>query len=261
LNLHEAPSKRFAKPALLLLGLVALCLLGFLLSRHPEPSFAGRPLSWWLADVHEAAINRNDTEQARAENAIRAIGTNALPELIQILQAEDSPLKKVLLRLKAKYKLIHLRVVSASQLRVEAAMGYRTLGPQASQQVPELAKLLEAPSPQIRHYAAEVLGLIGSKAAVPALVRGTKDIDDLVRLSSFGALSRMHPDPAIGVPVFVDGLSDPGQAVTREIAAGALGAYGQDATNAVHALSSAMATNAAAKEALDRIKLGAALKN
>ena len=133
-------------------------------------------------------------------------------------------------------------------------MAYKTIGPLAAPQVPDLVKLLKAPSPTVRHMTAEILGLIGSSEAVPELIHAAQDVDDLVRLSALGALRSIHPDPSLAIPVFIQGLADPGQSVTREIAALALGSYGSLASNAIPALSSAMTTNLAARQALSIIE-------
>ena len=206
--------------------------------------------------MHRAVASRNAAEQQRGAEAIRHIGTNALPMLFHILRAHDSRLQIAFRTWAGNQKLVRWPWLSANQRRFQAAMGYEVLGPAAYSQVPALIETLEHDrSPQVRHYAAEVLGMIGpkAKAAVPALLRGTRDKDDLVRLSSLGALSRIHPAPELAIPVFIEALNDPGQSRARELAAMALGSYGPQARDAVPPLLSTLRTNNAAAEALAKI--------
>ena len=55
------------------------------LSRKPEPTYAGKPISYWAARL---VGNRSADEVEQAAAAIRAIGTNGLPYLIDSLASE-----------------------------------------------------------------------------------------------------------------------------------------------------------------------------
>src|SRR6266849_2550616 len=91
---------------LLCVGLVAAVLCTFLMASR-EPVYQGKKLSAWLEDVPTTAHGpipgyygwRYD---AAAENAIKQIGTNAIPFLLQEIHTKDAPWTKLLMRLAAK---------------------------------------------------------------------------------------------------------------------------------------------------------------
>jgi len=236
--------------------LASIMAFGLYLLTPSESKYRGHSVSWWLEDLHEAVGSHNADEKERAVNAIRGAGTNALPVLLHILRVHDSPAKTLFMRLAGKRILSRLHVLSANQSRFEAALGYEVLGPAASSQVPALVDALQNDSlPNVRHYAAEVLGMIGPPAepATSALIVTAKDRDALLRLSSLGALNRIHPNPELAIPAFMAALDDPDQSLTRELAANALGSYGPQAKAAVPILLRTLATNAAAGAALKKI--------
>src|SRR5579871_1016636 len=69
-----------------------------------EPVYQGKRLSEWLKDAND--IN-GETPVPDAVNAIKAIGTNAVPFLIQMLQYKDSPLKFKLMKLADKQDFVN----------------------------------------------------------------------------------------------------------------------------------------------------------
>ena len=82
--------KHFFKILLLILG---VWLLGgiFICFRPPrEPVYEGKSLHLWLEDLEKKR------EYDRAEQAIRHIGTDALPFLVQMTGAKDSDFEKQL---------------------------------------------------------------------------------------------------------------------------------------------------------------------
>ncbi len=67
-------------------------------SAPPEPMYQGRPLSYWLLGYSFPFNGTNAPSRADADAAIKDAGTNAIPLLLQMLRAHDSPLKTKLLR-------------------------------------------------------------------------------------------------------------------------------------------------------------------
>src|SRR6266705_4608479 len=61
-----------------------------------EPSYQGKPLRFWLSRAVDtgAVYDQTDPYAIECRKAIRSIGTNALPILLQILRAKDSTLKR-----------------------------------------------------------------------------------------------------------------------------------------------------------------------
>src|SRR5690242_12224993 len=67
-----------------------------------EPSYDGKTLSYWLAQYEGIGSAGADTKEPKAiesREAIRHIGTNALPTLLRMLRAKDSRVKLVLVNL------------------------------------------------------------------------------------------------------------------------------------------------------------------
>jgi HEAT repeat protein len=228
----------------------------FRASREREPVYQGKRLSGWLETLYdekkpigdraEQAIRRQNIR--RVEQAIRQIGTNALPLLIEGLQAQDTKLKQLMMTWVQKQKLVHFNFKSANQRRIEAILGYQALGPLASAQVPSLSGILtNDPSPDVRRAVAQVLASIGPEArlAASALFHAAKDTNDAVRACAFFALGGIRPASQFTIPVLVAGLDDP-YPETRWHAAMSLGRYGQEAKAAVPALLRTLATNNAA---------------
>src|SRR5271165_4964166 len=75
----------------IILAIALLCgLMRFLQSR--EPSYQGQSLRYWL-EQYEYRFGQNPADPARreAEDAIRHIGTNALPYLLKHLSRKIDP--------------------------------------------------------------------------------------------------------------------------------------------------------------------------
>jgi hypothetical protein len=73
--------------------------------------------------------------------AIRAMGTNALPVLVWMMKAQDSPLKLKLRALLQRQSLIRVPYTEAGDLHVQAAFGLCALGTNANPAVPALMDL------------------------------------------------------------------------------------------------------------------------
>jgi HEAT repeat protein len=213
--------------------------------RQREPVYQGKRLSVWLE-----VLNRERTPSHpddRVAQAIRHMGTNALPVLIERLHGQDTRLKQLMVAWTDKQERFPFHLKSADQCRSEAISGYQALGPLASSQVPRLTDMLEHdPFPNARQAAAQVLGFIGPEArgAAPALFRATKDKASGVRSAALFALGRIQPDAEMTIPVLVAGLDDPHPGAQWQ-AAIALGQYGPEARAALPALLRTLATNRA----------------
>jgi hypothetical protein len=213
----------------------------FQTSREREPVYQGKRLSAWLEILFAQSFS-SDNPDDRANQAVRHFGTNALPFLMERLQAQDTPLKEMMMALAAKQKLVAFHFKSTLKRRQEALIGYKALGTLA---IPSLVDTLtNNPSPSVRGGAAEALGCIGPAARLvaPALFCAAKDKDNTVRPNAFWALGQMRPDPHLTIPLLVAGLDDP-YLWARVHAAQALGEYGPEARAAVPVLLRMLATN------------------
>lgn len=227
---------------------LALVAIGALLyaSRTTEPSFQGRALSQWLGDIENA---RDDHEAESAKNAVRQIGTNAIPSLLGMMQAEDSKLKETLITLLARLHISRVRITDASGKHLRALFGFQALGTQASSAIPELKTLMN--NPKIVHFTAGALVNI-SPDGVKAATSGLQSTNALVRRETAGVLGLLglvrfrtnasptqvgllHTQANIAVPPLIRALNDSDE-LTRARAATSLGLLGQKAEIAVPAL-------------------------
>jgi hypothetical protein len=200
----------------------------------PEPVYNGKPLSYWLRG-YGYSYDTNLPSSAQADAALREIGTNAVPTLLRMLRAHDSPLKTRFLKWAFRYRYFRINYPSAGTINLEACHGFRALGPNAYGAVPELIRVLdEKASPNLVSFSAMALAGIGpdAHAAVPSLLRMAVTTNENLRNSAFYALGQIHADPRGVIPVLARGLHDPSPMI-RAWAASGLGNFGPDAISAV----------------------------
>ena len=239
-------------------------------SREREPVYQGKPLSVWLEVLYEARAGPNQAGRSTAEQAVRHIGTNALPVLTERFRAHDTRLKQLMVTWMNRQNFLPFHLKSANRRRYEAVMGCEALGALA---IPNLVDTLtNNSSPSVREAAAWELGCVGPEARVAAvaLFRATKDTDPGVRSRAFWALRMILPDPQLTIPILVAGLDD-GVPSARLSAALTLRKYGPEAKTAVPVLLRLLTmnnaasmeqqrANAAARVALEAIDPAAAAK-
>jgi len=185
--------KQFIK-ALTVLASMLVAVAWWQALRPREPRYLGRPLSAWLADL-DLTVWAPPNKAVQAAIALRAIGTNSLPWLAHMLQADDQPWNRAALALNAGQSMVQLPVRPASLDRARAIEGYAVLGGDAAVAVPELIRLMDSKTaPQVRSCVAAALGRIGpeARAAIPVLQRATHDNNAEVCKSARLALSNIH---------------------------------------------------------------------
>jgi hypothetical protein len=221
------------------IGLLAVILggIGWLALRQsqPEPSYQGKPLSFWLAASR--GLGPPGPSVGEADTAIRQIGTNAVPTLLRMLQLRDSKFKVTIFMLLQKQHVIRIPY-APSNPNIRALWGFQTLGATASNAVPQLIELFDRdPSPFPQQAVPAILGNIGPAAgeAVPMLSRAITHTNELVRNNAIFAFVQIHAGSEVVVPVLIKCLNDP-SALVRAHAARALGALGEDAQSAIPAL-------------------------
>jgi hypothetical protein len=198
--------------ALLGLGLVVI------LNLHREPEADGRTLSDWLELVREG----KGTHTA-ATNAVRKIGTNAIPILLEKLARTDPMWKQKLQRTKLQGLISDEWVYASHPSIKQAYIGFAILGSDAAPVVPELSRMLQDsnlswrtafvlsyvgasgravlkaaltnPAPHVRH--AGIVGLSASPEGLsdvwPELIELCRDSDRRVR--GFTVLTVLnHPE-------------------------------------------------------------------
>jgi len=135
--------------------------LGWLLSHRiepREPSYQGRRLSTWIYDYFDATRPHSKFPDPRAtrqaaQHAIKEMGTNAIPTLLQWLQATDSPMKTRLNSLLNKQHYVRFRFLTAGQKQSMADLCLQTLGKDALPAVPALIKICQSGGSSQRAWA------------------------------------------------------------------------------------------------------------
>ncbi len=153
----------------------AIAFAAFRLAHHTEPTeptYDGQPLSYWVQRLH--------TEQNEiAMDAVRHIGTNALPSLLEWIRYNPEPPAwrvKMVTALpwlpQRVQRFIRGRIDARSELLCNAApYAFGALGTNAAAAIPELTALvLNTYKPARARNAAQALGSIGMTNALPALI-------------------------------------------------------------------------------------------
>ena len=251
-----------------------------------EPLYHGKRLSAWVEDLHPRVV---EARQHEAELALRAIGTNAVPYLLELLQHHEPRLlndlrdfsqrTKTLLRMRADYELPW---VAAVEKDMQLSAAFAALGPSARLAFPALTNLLlrpattsvsasalarmgpdafgpltlalASPHREVRAAAAGALGSMPGDLAkiLPTLRKALADSDKFVRLSAVVGLGQIaESNPEAVLDDLIQGLRDTSPSV-KIFAADSLARLGKGARPAVPEL-----VNMA--EGLDRLASGKAL--
>ncbi len=228
----------------------------------PDPTFEGKPLSRWLYDYETYNFIGSKTFWHHDE-AVKSIGTNAIPMLLHKLRARESPLKDRLAAWARSLRLVRSGnpSVSAAQQNKAGWRGFHALGADAAPAVPALINIYEQElSDSSMCATAHSLGSIGppAGAAVRALLRHATNGSLAVRIETIRVLGEIRCAPESVVPMLARIAGDPNDQA-RETAISSLGLFGPEAKIALPLLVRATGTNNiadcrfAAVEALGRI--------
>jgi hypothetical protein len=130
----------------LLCLVAALALAIFIWPREREPEYNGATLSTWLGRV---STSTNQIQLLEASNAVRHIGTNALPFLIRWIQHEpgwrDAVGQRILQwPLFRNSRDVQQLIRNMTGYRADCAVpGFQVLGYEATSAIPELTRLSE----------------------------------------------------------------------------------------------------------------------
>jgi hypothetical protein len=121
--------------------------LVFYLSRSKEPTYEGRTLTQWLDKYAMDTLrigtpNLDAPQHADSIRAIRAIGTNGIPTLLQLLESQDLAGSKGVESFvqRTGWKTFHLS--HAADRHWRARLGFFVLGTNANSAAPALRGLL-----------------------------------------------------------------------------------------------------------------------
>jgi hypothetical protein len=241
-NIRLSRSERLSQPWWLAIftGLITLLIAMwgcfFVLRDSRRTAYHGKALTLWLQTYTSSA--RGSAEWKETDEAVRHIGTNALPVLLHLIHAKDSPLKLRLVALARKQKLMRIHFVAAAERNIQASRAFIVLGDTAKGAVPELVKMFEENlSADSLSALEDALTWIGpaAKPAIPVLLRTATNSNSKVRANALWALGEIHAEPQLCVPALIQGLND-SDSWARVSAAHALGMFGTDAQPAILAL-------------------------
>ena len=169
------------RPRIITSCALAICAAGLLWLLWPqqrEPRYEGNSLSEWLS-LYRQPIGANTRIQSEeAADAVRHIGTNALPLLVTWVQeAQDLPPRRQ--RLFATVwgwssgtpgRAVLLEFIGGRQLRAQRAFwAFEMLGETARGAVPDLARVAREAEGPTATSAVTALGYLGKDAVLPLL--------------------------------------------------------------------------------------------
>jgi HEAT repeat protein len=186
--------------------------LAYTALRPREPSYEGRSLSSWLHQMESPSAAGDDD----FDLAIKHFGSNALPQLLEMLQATDSPAKLEFNRFASRYLPAAFQLPSSYDCRWNIMAAFRVLGDAAVPAIPALTNLLSNQDRGVRLSAVEALSAIGPGAgkAVPALLVALKDPDFYVRCVAAQSVIRITEEPPV-IAALVASIEDPDERVSR----------------------------------------------
>jgi hypothetical protein len=111
--------------------------------REREPVYQGKTLTWWLSDFWPGHSPTPDkVEQDKL--AVRQMGTNAIPILLQWISAKDGPVKRRMVMWIYGNRWVPFRLESSVDKNMLAVSGFRILGrAQAGSAIPALVKIIK----------------------------------------------------------------------------------------------------------------------
>ena len=120
-------------------ALVVVVLAGvlYILLLPKEPSYHGKLLTYWLQQYQQTEFgDPKDPKRIESTEALRQIGTNAIPTLLRKLQARDSAAKSKLMEWNDEHDFLHLHLVPAEVQNSLAVGGFAVLGGLATNAIP-----------------------------------------------------------------------------------------------------------------------------
>jgi hypothetical protein len=204
--------KRRVQIVLAILAVAALTVLVREILRFREPVYQGKRLSVWLTQYgtnHWSA--RGGEAEKQAANAIRHIGTNAIPIYLEMMTTRESPLKLKLMALVPRGWLARFHLRSVYNDRLLGDYGLIALGVDARSSVPALIALLNDTNPDVRYAAVFALRSLGPVAgeSLPSLIKCLKDPEFTVQSDAILALGEIHQEPERVIPILVEFLAQP----------------------------------------------------
>lgn len=170
-----------------------------MLRRPSEPSYQGRKLSAWLKECSSQPANLT-AEQQRANAALRAMGTNALPAMVRMIEQQDPAwLVRSVTWLHDKAELSFSPPLP-SDFHNAVVEGFGVLGPMAEPVIPQLEVMWNSTNETVHHLAWEVLYAINSPQVVAVCRNALTNSTPGMRADGIGGLGVMGGRAEAAVP-------------------------------------------------------------
>lgn len=203
--------------------ILAGCMVVFFLTQTKEPTYQGRTLTEWAEMLHVSIVMHSGNgltaeiapsvtpspEQpgdwvsladrfpgywigdGHAVAAIRAIGTNALPRLLEMLNTSHSKPREKLIGWINGQSIVKVKIRTAIKVRRAAENAFMCLGSIGSAAIPQLIELTKNRDPGVRISAQLSLVNMGTpeQILVPLLTRMLDDSDEKVQTEAHICLS------------------------------------------------------------------------
>jgi hypothetical protein len=134
------------------------------ISSPTEPTHAGKSLSVWLEEIVKLDYAKRADSNSAPVAAVRAIGTNAIPWLLEEFYSGNETWRWKLNRLLNKQHVIKGRLMTKDDRLLRGTLGFMALGELGEPAIPMLLNIVE----EYPGYAPGALAGIG-RPALPAL--------------------------------------------------------------------------------------------
>ncbi|MDB6124816.1 MAG: repeat protein, partial [Pedosphaera sp.] len=237
---------------IILLVMAALVLI--VVGRHfyeqsQQPKYAGRTVSDWFEQYYRCGqwLRSDPAAHDEAAEAIRGIGTNAIPFLLEeaFNSKGNSALRTNLSKLMNSFPTsLNLATFASREfIGSEAADAIREIKPPARMVLPRLEKALAETNIFSYRQALYLLGCIDGdeEKGVPYLIAGVKNADPLTRSLALQSLKWIGPPAKAAVPTVMQILTISNSPGFRMSAVTTLGAMGSNAVPALGKLKEMLA--------------------
>lgn len=168
---------------------------------EPDLVYKGKRLTKWLAPHPYLEANSSTTRilTPEAEEALRQIGSNAVPTLLRMLRARDSALTVKLMRLVQSQHVIKVEYIPANIWNASALEAFNILGSNGQSAVPELIRIASN-NFSATSTSCAILSLVkvgpAARQAVPYLAQWVTNSDKGLRFYSGMVLRSIDPEAA-----------------------------------------------------------------
>ena len=226
--------------------------------RRSDPTYHGRPLSYWFREL-ETKPGRD--EYLKAKEALVQLRLVSAPRLAKLLDYQEPKLLTAIrANMPSSLRNLLISRLPASFIRSRAFTILREMGSNAHTAIPVLIRLVKSPDVETRLWAIQIVGSIGPSAefAVPALVTMLKSGSVEEREAAARSLGAIGSSAAKAVPDLLSAMEAKripvGTAVPTLVALGKLGSNAAPAIPALAKLAQGDRNEDVRKAAVEAIK-------